>query len=50
MPLTEIIRIQLKVDAESAAVTKDAWTDLVKAMGSAVPVTSETWMYLDLNH
>jgi hypothetical protein len=36
-PLTEIIRGQLKDDAESAA---DAWTGLVKAMGSAVPVTS----------
>ena len=39
-PLTEIVRIQLKDDAESAAVTKDAWTVLVKAMGGVVPVTS----------
>lgn len=39
-PLTEIIRIQLQDDAESAAVTKDAWTGLIKAMGGAVPVTS----------
>lgn len=37
-PLTEIIRIQLKDDAESVAVTKDAWTALVKAIGGAVPV------------
>ncbi|KAJ8100813.1 hypothetical protein POJ06DRAFT_253748 [Lipomyces tetrasporus] len=45
-PLTEIIRIQLKDDAESAVVTKDAWTVLVKAQGSAVPVTSGTSLNL----
>ncbi|KAF4633876.1 hypothetical protein G7Y89_g4245 [Cudoniella acicularis] len=45
-PLTEIIRIQLKDDAKSAAVTKDAWTVLVKAMGSAVPVAGGTSLNL----
>lgn len=38
-PLTEIIRIQLKDEAESAAMAKDAWSVLVKSMGNAVPVT-----------
>ncbi|KAK9244290.1 hypothetical protein V1506DRAFT_515425 [Lipomyces tetrasporus] len=45
-PLTEIIRIQLKADAESAVGAKDAWTVLVKAMGCAVPVISGTSLNL----
>jgi len=42
-PLTEVIRVQLKDGAESAA---DAWAVLVKTLSSDVPVTSGTSLNL----
>ena len=46
-PVTEVVRIQFKDDAESAAVAKDAWTGLVKALGKGVPVSSGTSLNLE---
>ena len=41
-PLTEIISIQLNSNADLTTMNKEAWIELVVAMGSDVPVTSGT--------